>query len=56
MKQTNKKKESFFERLAAKATVASGSTPAILISFAAILVWAATGPLFHYSETWQLVI
>ncbi len=56
MKQKNKRTANFFENLAAKATIATGSTTAILISFGAIIVWAATGPVFHYSETWQLVI
>jgi len=52
----NIKKASFFERLAGRATVATGSTPAIVISFSLILVWAISGPFFHYSETWQLII
>lgn len=51
-----KKKNSFFETLAAKVTQASGSTPAILIAFFVVIIWAVTGPFFHYSETWQLVI
>lgn len=51
-----KNKDNFFERFANKVTVATGSTPAILIAFAMIIVWAGTGPIFHYSETWQLVI
>lgn len=51
-----KKQNEFFEKLANKVTLATGSTPAILIAFALIIIWAATGPVFHYSETWQLVI
>ena len=46
----------FFEKFAGKATRASGSTPAILLSFSLIVVWAISGPFFHYSETWQLII
>jgi len=53
---TKKMKKGFFERFAQKVSLATGSTPAILIAFAIILVWAATGPIFDYSETWQLVI
>ena len=34
----------------------SGSTAAFLTASGIILVWALTGPLFGYSETWQLVI
>lgn len=52
----HKKKNHFFEDLALKVTQATGSTTAILIAFAIIIAWGATGPLFHYSETWQLVI
>ena len=53
----NKKREAkFFEKLAGKATQASGSTPAIIISFSLIIVWAISGPFFDYSETWQLII
>lgn len=51
-----KNRENFFERFANKVTIATGSTPAILIAFGLVIVWAATGPVFHYSETWQLVI
>lgn len=59
MKKNTKRKKreaGFFEKMAGKATTASGSTPAIIISFTLILVWAVTGPFFHYSETWQLII
>ncbi len=51
-----KNKENFFERFANKVTIATGSTPAILAAFCVIIIWAVTGPFFHYSETWQLVI
>ena len=51
-----KKKQHFFERFANKVTLATGSTAAIVIALAVVIVWGATGPLFHYSQTWQLVI
>src|SRR6185295_13826328 len=35
---------------------ASGSTPAFITAFGIIVIWAITGPLFHFSDTWQLVI
>lgn len=38
------------------ATVASGSAAAFLLALATILVWLISGPLFHFSDTWQLVI
>ncbi|MEO9145333.1 MAG: low affinity iron permease family protein [Ginsengibacter sp.] len=55
MKQ-NKRKASFFEKLAGKATIITGSTPAIILSFSLIIIWGISGPFFHYSETWQLII
>jgi low affinity Fe/Cu permease len=35
---------------------ATGRPVAFLIALGIILVWAITGPIFHYSDTWQLVI
>jgi low affinity Fe/Cu permease len=35
---------------------ASGRPSAFLLAVAIIVVWLVTGPLFHYSDTWQLVI
>src|SRR5207249_7013711 len=34
----------------------TGSSWAFALAVLIILVWAATGPIFHYSDTWQLVI
>lgn len=45
-----------FEKFAAAVTKVTGTTPAFLAAFSAVLIWAAMGPVFHYSETWQLVI
>ena len=57
MNTTKGKREAgFFEKMAGKATMATGSTPAIIISFSLIIIWAVTGPFFNYSETWQLII
>nr|WP_201980737.1 low affinity iron permease family protein [Hymenobacter rubidus] len=47
---------SFFGRMAEKITKFSGSTMAFVLAAGIVLVWGITGPLFHYSETWQLVI
>lgn len=54
----NKSVKSFglFERFANKVTVWAGSSYAFLIAFSTILIWAITGPLFDFSETWQLII
>lgn len=34
----------------------SGSTPAFLIALGVVIVWGVTGPIFRFSDTWQLVI
>lgn len=43
------------ERFAQAVTDAVGGTPAFSMAFFATLVWLACGPLFHYSDTWQLL-
>ncbi len=55
-KQHNIKKTGFFERFAAKVTRATGSPVAFILAFFVIIAWGITGPLFNYSDTWQLVI
>jgi low affinity Fe/Cu permease len=49
-------KRNFFETFATKVTKATGSTPVFICAFGIVLIWALTGPIFDYSETWQLVI
>ena len=44
-----------FERFASWATRWTGSTTAFMLAAASIVVWMITGPLFHWSDTWQLV-
>ena len=53
---TQKKKQGLFEKFASWVSKAAGSTTAFLCAFCIVLVWAATGPFFGFSETWQLVI
>jgi low affinity Fe/Cu permease len=45
-----------FERFAASMTRWTGSTGTFLAALGVVVVWGATGPLFGYSDTWQLVI
>ena len=45
-----------FTRIATRIATASGQPLAFLLALAVIVVWAVTGPLFRYSDTWQLVI
>jgi len=56
MKQLQIKSPTLLERFSASVTSAAGSTPAFLIALTLVIVWAVTGPLFNYSEEWQLVI
>jgi low affinity Fe/Cu permease len=54
--QENNNKKNFFERFSNWATKATGSSPAFIGAVSIVLLWALTGPIFNYSETWQLVI
>src|SRR3954453_5308191 len=45
-----------FRKFASKVSEATGSAWAFIAAVAIVVVWAITGPLFHYSEVWQLVI
>lgn len=45
-----------FTRFAKFAARATGKPAAFLIAAAIVLAWALTGPLFTFSDTWQLVI
>lgn len=55
-----KKKSSGFssvlEQFSYRVTVWSGSSWAFVAAFGTIVVWAVTGPVFGFSDTWQLVI
>lgn len=56
MKNSNSKLGGLFDKFASKATAFTGSTWAFSGAVLIILVWAITGPVFNYSETWQLII
>ena len=43
-------------RFATWVSIKVGSTPAFMIALLVVIVWACTGPIFHFSDTWQLVI
>src|SRR4051794_143569 len=49
-------KVGFLERFAHRATTWTGSSWAFALALVVILVWLVTGPLFAFSDTWQLVI
>jgi low affinity Fe/Cu permease len=45
-----------FTWFASRISFASGQPLAFILAFGTILVWGVTGPLFGFSDTWQLVI
>ncbi|HLN22031.1 MAG TPA: low affinity iron permease family protein [Bacteroidales bacterium] len=52
-----KKKRKFnFDKFAWKVTRATGRPSTFIAALALIIVWAVTGPVFKFSDTWQLVI
>ena len=55
-KENERKRVSVFEKLSHFATIFTGTTTAFIIALSVILVWLLTGPLFGFSDTWQLVI
>ena len=50
------KKKTMFTRAASVAANAAGKPAAFLLAAAIVAVWAISGPIFNYSDTWQLVI
>lgn len=45
-----------FDTFSSKVTNAAGSPAAFISAFLIIILWAVTGPIFKFSDTWQLVI
>ena len=59
LKELESQKKGFkvkFEKIAAGVTKTAGSSTSFLVAVFIIIAWAVTGPIFHYSDTWQLVI
>jgi low affinity Fe/Cu permease len=54
--EMKRKNLSWFTRAAKWASHASGRPTTFMIALGVILLWAITGPIFHFSDTWQLVI
>lgn len=46
----------FFGEVASRTSLAAGRASTFLLAAGVVLVWAISGPLFHFSDTWQLVI
>ena len=45
-----------FNNIATTIAVAAGQPLTFIVALSVIVVWAVTGPMFHYSDTWQLII
>jgi len=45
-----------FDRFSTRITKITGSPAAFIVALGMILMWGISGPIFHYSDTWQLVI
>jgi low affinity Fe/Cu permease len=56
MPRKRSKLSELLEKFSYQATRATGTSIAFVIALTTILVWAITGPLFNFSDTWQLVI
>ena len=48
--------DQIFTRIAGRIAAFAGQPVAFILALLAVILWAATGPMFGYSETWQLVI
>ena len=48
--------EHFFTRVATGISYAAGKPLTFLLAIGVIAVWAVTGPIFRFSDTWQLII
>jgi low affinity Fe/Cu permease len=46
----------FFNWFATSTSTAAGQPITFATALAIIIIWAVTGPMFHYSDTWQLII
>lgn len=46
----------FFRGIARRVTLAAGSWQFFLIAIVGLLLWAISGPIFAFSDTWQLII
>ena len=48
--------KNYFNQLAERTSHALGSAWAFVVAVVIVLVWAVSGPAFHYNDTWQLTI
>src|SRR6202021_2127852 len=53
---TNTGAGQLFSEIANRTSQAAGRALTFMLATGVVIIWAITGPLFHYSDTWQLVI
>ena len=56
MSRKKASKPGFFQQFSRITSQAVGSSWAFALAVTVIIIWGITGPLFHFSDTWQLVI
>src|SRR5436853_4212716 len=56
VRKKRSKVSDLLERFSYQATKATGTSLAFILAVTVIIVWAITGPIFRFSDTWQLVI
>lgn len=56
MKKKNNQLGRIFDRFSTKVTQVTGRPVSFIIAISIVVIWAITGPIFNYSDTWQLVI
>ncbi|MBB4382975.1 low affinity iron permease family protein [Bradyrhizobium sp. SBR1B] len=54
--QSGRRPRRLFASIANGASQAAGRASTFVLACAVVVIWAITGPLFHFSDTWQLVI
>ncbi|HEV2828397.1 MAG TPA: low affinity iron permease family protein [Pyrinomonadaceae bacterium] len=55
-RKKTKKISQLLENFSHKVTLASGTSSAFIIALLVVIIWLITGPIFQFSDTWQLVI
>src|SRR6185503_11494437 len=53
---SNLKKDDIFTRFTSSAAMALGHAWVFVVALAVLIIWAVTGPLLGFSDTWQLII
>lgn len=55
-KEANQPHQGWFSRVACEIARLAGKPAVFIAATAAIILWAASGPIFGFSDTWQLVV